>query len=349
MAVAVVGIALVGVGSLLGFGRRSELPGLPKGEAPVIAAKPGAVKERPANPGGAEVPNQDKAIFQQRQDPARGAERVAPREEQPVDLTQAQRSVRQIPGVPVVVTPTVPVPATPVAGASAPAAPAEPPPAATAPPVRQVQGVPIVLAAPVPAAPVPAATPPSPPPVAAPPASVQPAAPPAAEPPARVEAAQPRRVQSVPVRGEGDPSRTRPAQTARRPAEPAANADPNAPLSITPPALRGTSTPQRVAAAPPAATASAPPRVQNDASPGGGGFAVQLAAEGSEEAAQARFTRMQGQFAGALAGQSPSVRRAEVGGRSVYRLRVGNMSREEAVALCERLKSAGGSCFVARN
>jgi hypothetical protein len=33
----------------------------------------------------------------------------------------------------------------------------------------------------------------------------------------------------------------------------------------------------------------------------------------------------------------------------VYRVRVGNMSREEAVSLCEKLKSDGGSCFVARN
>jgi cell division septation protein DedD len=88
--------------------------------------------------------------------------------------------------------------------------------------------------------------------------------------------------------------------------------------------------------------------VQSDA--GGGGFSVQLAAEGSEDAAQARFQRMRGQFGEVLGGASPSVRRAEVGGRSVYRLRVGgSLSRDEAVALCERLKASGGSCFVARN
>jgi SPOR domain len=33
----------------------------------------------------------------------------------------------------------------------------------------------------------------------------------------------------------------------------------------------------------------------------------------------------------------------------VYRVRVGNMSRDEAVSMCERLKASGGSCFVARN
>jgi cell division protein FtsN len=46
---------------------------------------------------------------------------------------------------------------------------------------------------------------------------------------------------------------------------------------------------------------------------------------------------------------NPNIRSAEVNGRSVYRVRVGNMSREEAVSLCEKLKADGGSCFVAKN
>ncbi len=82
---------------------------------------------------------------------------------------------------------------------------------------------------------------------------------------------------------------------------------------------------------------------------GGGSFAVQIAAEGSQDAAQAKFNRMRAQHSGVLGGVSPTIRSAEVNGRSVYRVRVGQMSREEAVSLCERLKADGGSCFVARN
>ena len=58
---------------------------------------------------------------------------------------------------------------------------------------------------------------------------------------------------------------------------------------------------------------------------------------------------MRSQYGDVLANQNPVIRNAEVNGRSVYRLRVGNMSREEANGLCERLKADGGSCFVARN
>ncbi len=82
---------------------------------------------------------------------------------------------------------------------------------------------------------------------------------------------------------------------------------------------------------------------------GSGGFTVQLAAEGSEEAARAKFSRMRSQHSSVLSGASPTIRSAEVNGRSVFRVRVGDMSREEAVSMCERLKANGGSCFVARN
>jgi cell division septation protein DedD len=81
----------------------------------------------------------------------------------------------------------------------------------------------------------------------------------------------------------------------------------------------------------------------------GSGFSVQLAAEGSEDAARSKFNRLRSQYGDVLANQNPVIRNAEVNGRSVYRLRVGNMSREEANGLCERLKADGGSCFVARN
>ncbi|MBL0951953.1 MAG: SPOR domain-containing protein [Pseudomonas sp.] len=50
-----------------------------------------------------------------------------------------------------------------------------------------------------------------------------------------------------------------------------------------------------------------------------------------------------------IGGMQPIIRRAEVNGAVVYRVRVGPMGRDDAVSLCERLKASGGQCFVARN
>ena len=73
------------------------------------------------------------------------------------------------------------------------------------------------------------------------------------------------------------------------------------------------------------------------------------AAEGSEDSARSKFGQLRTRHSAVLSGMSPNIQSAEVNGRSVYRVRVGSMSRDEAVGLCERLKSSGGSCFVARN
>ena len=43
------------------------------------------------------------------------------------------------------------------------------------------------------------------------------------------------------------------------------------------------------------------------------------------------------------------IRKADVNGATVYRVRVGPMSQADATALCTKLKAAGGNCFVARN
>jgi SPOR domain len=358
----VIGVALIGVAGLLAFGG-SPKSGAGSANAPVIAAKPGATKERPANPGGVEVPNQDKEVLQTRAPENRQAERVAPREEQPVDLNQAQRSaeqqaaggVRQIPGVSVVA---------PAGGVPQPSA---PPPAVP----RPVASVPITIAGQPPVA-APAPVPVAPAPVVAPaPAATPPAAPSAAAPAATPPQGEPRRVRAVPIRPEdGAPARAqaqprvvpanpRPApQTATQQAIAPATED-GGPLRITPQASRAA--PRQDAApapgtvptstsAPTTQAAAVPPPITTQSTGGGGsGFSVQLAAEGSQEAAQAKFGRVRGQHGEVLGGMNPNIRSAEVNGRSVYRVRVGNMSREEAVSLCEKLKADGGSCFVAKN
>jgi hypothetical protein len=363
MAGGVIAVAVIGLGGLafIGGGKANRAP---NGQVPVIEARTGVSKERPANPGGVDVPNQDKEILQPRgAEQSRASERVAPREEQPVDLTQAQRqaaapsapAVRQIPGV----GPAIPSEPAPRPVASVPIVISGQPPAAPVAPIMPpVQGAPAATA-PAPAAPAPVA----PTAAARPSTTIVPASPPAAAAAPQQAAAQPpaepRRVRSVPIRpenGEAAPQRAQ-AQPRVVPAAPAAAADPNAPLSITPQGSR-TAQPQRQAAASPGVVPSSVPSLAEPAAADpaptrtastGSGFAVQLAAEGSEDAARAKFNRMRGQYGSVLGETSPSIRSAEVNGRSVYRVRVGNMSRDEAVSMCERLKASGGSCFVARN
>jgi hypothetical protein len=79
-----------------------------------------------------------------------------------------------------------------------------------------------------------------------------------------------------------------------------------------------------------------------------GSFAVQLAAPHSEAEAQSAATRLQTKFAGALDGLQPVVRKAELKDKTVYRVRIVGLSRAAAISLCEKLKAAGGACFLAR-
>lgn len=376
LAAGVIGVAVIGVASLLALGTGPNSAGK---DAPVIAAKPGAMKERPANPGGIDMPNQDKEVLQPRGADTRQGERVVPREEQPLDLTQAQRSaesqaqngVRQIPGVSQI-TPnaSAPAPAVPRPVASVPITISGPPPGSSqAAPIGmpsmslppQVSGLnPSFAQSVIPAAPTP---PPSAPAAPVAPAAAPPA-PPAAAPSASAAAAEPRRVRAVPIRpDEAAPSRAQaqprvvptPQQPAADTLASAAVDDANGPLRITPQVARPAA--PRVAAvlpspAVPTSTSSQPATTQTapvaPAAPGAS-FSVQLAAEGSEDAARSKFNRIRSQHSSVLGNVNPVIRNAEVNGRSVYRLRVGDLSREEAVSLCDRLKADGGSCFVARN
>jgi len=138
------------------------------------------------------------------------------------------------------------------------------------------------------------------------------------------------------------------------------NPAPESPLQIVPNllgsvarAVGGQPAPAtQVAAADPVATsttaASAP---ATSAKMDGGSYAVQLAAPGSEQEAQSMSTRLQSKYTAQLDGMQPSIRQADVNGKSIYRIRVSGLSKADAVALCLKLKAAGGdgACFVAKN
>ncbi|MGB7433597.1 MAG: SPOR domain-containing protein [Ahrensia sp.] len=102
----------------------------------------------------------------------------------------------------------------------------------------------------------------------------------------------------------------------------------------------------QVAVAPqPAAPAPAAPAPSDAGSP----FAVQIASVPSRDGAQQSAVNLQQRFANILSGRGISIQEAQIDGRGTfYRVRVGAQSRDDANALCEQYKRAGGSCFVTR-
>jgi hypothetical protein len=78
-------------------------------------------------------------------------------------------------------------------------------------------------------------------------------------------------------------------------------------------------------------------------------FSVQMASLPSEADAQQSARALTNRFSNVLGGRSLVIRRAEIEGKGTYyRVRVGAESRAEANTLCGQIKSAGGSCFVTR-
>jgi len=76
------------------------------------------------------------------------------------------------------------------------------------------------------------------------------------------------------------------------------------------------------------------------------GWTAQLAAPKSEAEAKSDLTRLNAKYASALNGSRIGVQKAIVNGETMYRLRVVNMSKGEAAALCARLNADGGNCSI---
>lgn len=84
------------------------------------------------------------------------------------------------------------------------------------------------------------------------------------------------------------------------------------------------------------------------AAAGAGSAVVQLGSFDSEADANASWSRIAKRFA-YLAPLGKSVQMAQVGGRTVYRLRVNAGSAGQASSLCGKLTAAGQACFVPRS
>lgn len=336
--------AIAGVSGFLVLRQRPVMTA--SGEPPIVEADTDPLKIKPENPGGVEIPNQNAQVYE------RGGPdtqtKVVNREEQPIDVQQAARAAQSPAGS---IVPSTATPGNGSAGSvlqpstsSAIVALGEP---------RRVRTVSVrpdgtIIGADqpaspqaAPAAPAAPAARPAPPPVATT-GATQPAAPDlASRPRPEARSTTPATAPTAGVPTAAPPTQL-PAARPVPPAPPAASAAPqNGPPPVAPPAAQQPPPPQRTAAASlpdPAETTSA-----------AGNFSVQLSVTNSEETARAQFRQLQRKYAGELAGRAPLIRSAEVNGKTIYRVRVGPMSKDDAGELCTKLKSSGAACFVAKN
>jgi hypothetical protein len=80
-----------------------------------------------------------------------------------------------------------------------------------------------------------------------------------------------------------------------------------------------------------------------------GGYFVQISSQPSEALAQKSLQSLGARFSGVIEGRPVGIQSAEIPGKGTfYRVRVAAESKTEAANLCNRLKAAGGNCFVAR-
>ncbi len=276
--------------------------------APILVmADQAPLKVAPQNAGGVEIPDQNKQIYE-RGTTATGAKdgqiRIVNREEQPLDVKQAARSL-----------------AAEAAPAGAPAG------NALTESLGEPRKVRTVSVRPEPS-----------------PAEAQRAAQAAAQ--SAAQPASPIPTMTLPTEATGStPAPVTPRSARVVQAAPAQSPAVEVPVAETARPETGRSKPvQRVASAEPPTTQAVPtPQAPV------GGFSVQLSVRATEKEAEVAFRQAQERYGAVLGGQSPLIRQAEVNGKSIYRVRVGPMSKESADGLCGKLKASGAACFVAKN
>ena len=356
--VAVGVLAVCGAGAYAWFGSSSSGLG-GNGEPVVIAADSEPVKVAPANPGGKTVPNQDKAVY----DRVAGAGSETPKQQQlissseePVDVVQKTLMPDTLPlegendmqmtevsdtedprllpqdqqpagEQPVTVMPRKVK--TMIVRADGKLVEQEVEPAAAekiaAAPVRGDSSAQTAAAFPT-SAPASAVAQSGIVPASAPvsaPADVASSMPVAAEAPATIEQlVDPAPAVRAPVPG------TRPT------AQSASVSD------------QGNTRPTAPAAAPASAPAAQNTQV---ASLGQGGYVIQIASLPSQADAQRSYQNLSSKFGSVIGGRGVDIKAAEIAGKGTfYRVRIPAGSKEQAVALCEKYRAAGGSCLVAR-
>lgn len=156
-----------------------------------------------------------------------------------------------------------------------------------------------------------------------------------------VNADQPKRVRTMTVRSDGSVVPSGPVQQNNAPLP--LNANPEPDTQTLPPQTRPNSAvpaPQhnRVAAL----TPSLPPVQQTT-----GNYVVQVASHKTPDEAQGALQNLRQQYASILGNRHADIRKVDLGDRGTfYRAMVGPMSRDQANALCQNLKTQGAGCIV---
>lgn len=77
-----------------------------------------------------------------------------------------------------------------------------------------------------------------------------------------------------------------------------------------------------------------------------GTWFIQVASQPSAELAQKNYANLTSRYGNVIGGRGVDIKKADIPGKGTYfRVRIPGGTKAEAAALCERLKSAGGSCF----
>ncbi|MCM2293670.1 SPOR domain-containing protein [Allorhizobium sp. BGMRC 0089] len=123
---------------------------------------------------------------------------------------------------------------------------------------------------------------------------------------------------------------------------------PNMPVPVARPNIR--SVPAASAPAVQRASLAAPVAAQTSpATAAGGGYYIQISSLPSEADARKSYERLSSKFAGVIGGRAHDIKPAEIPGKGTYyRVRIAGGSKDEAAALCERYRQAGGSCMLVR-
>jgi hypothetical protein len=91
---------------------------------------------------------------------------------------------------------------------------------------------------------------------------------------------------------------------------------------------------------------AAAPQVAS-AAPAAGSYFIQVASQPSVEGAQKTYASLSQKHASVIGGRGVDIRQAEIAGKGTYyRVRIPAGTKGDAINLCSRYKSAGGSCFV---
>jgi hypothetical protein len=151
---------------------------------------------------------------------------------------------------------------------------------------------------------------------------------------------QPKRVKTIPLRADGTVQQPGPQQQ-------------NAPMP-----LQATPEPDTQAVPPNRPNSNVPPANRNVASLGptpapqqqstaNGNYIVQVASHKTQEEAQNAWSALRQQYSSIFGARNADIRRVDLGDRGTfYRAMVGPMSRDQANALCQNLKTQGAGCIV---